>query len=346
MKKASILLFILLFALFSCGNENPQDNNNTTDGAGLDNNLADQREDKPEEPEEPSEATQPPAAPPSSPAPQTTPTPAPPPPSPTVSFTAFGDWGEESYQTIPVANALKAYCLAAPCDFNVDTGDTFHAGPPASTTDPRWKSEYQDIFGVLGIPFYAAIGNHDADGDIQVLIDYAGISQTWHMPAEYYSLAQPANTPLVEFFFLNSGDFKFETAEKTWLANALSKSTAKWKVLVTHVPVISNGFEHGDDDGGFNYKLIPAICNKFDMILSGHEHIFSHLSEELDGCYFNQFLFGTGGAGHYGFSATDPRVHSTGAIEGFGWFQIKDNTLTFKMITASGKVFYQTSWTK
>ncbi len=258
-----------------------------------------------------------------------------------ISFTAFGDWGDPE-DSILVANALDAYCQTNSCDFNLDLGDSFNSGPPSSINDPRWTTEYEDVFGTLDIPFYVALGNHDVDGDFTVLLDYTAVDSNWIIPDEYYTFTKPDEGPFMQFFILNSGDFHYENDERAWLEDEFAKSTAKWKILVTHVPVISNDMEHGDDDGGFNYRLVPSICGKFDFILSGHAHIFSHLSGDAEGCTFNQFIISTGGMEHYDIDYDDPRILSTGAIFGFGWFEATKDSVTFKMIDTNGQTFYQT----
>lgn len=271
-----------------------------------------------------------------------------------VSFITFGDWGAgEEYGTtyqFDVADAIYDYCRNQNCDFIVTLGDNFYPSGVTDIYDPQWKGKYQDVYEKLGLPFYAALGWHDqtAGGSIQAQIDFSEVDDSWHMPAEYYSFMSPTDTSnaLIEFFVLNSGDFLYQEDEKLWLQNAIANSSAIWKVLVTYVPLISNG-SHGNDALGIGKDLIPTICGKIDVIVSGHDHIFSHLTETIDGCYIDQLILGTGGGSSQVPDFTDERVlFSDSPLYGFGWFQVVYDEIVFRMIDRQGTTPYETTWKK
>jgi hypothetical protein len=159
-----------------------------------------------------------------------------------------------------------------------------------------------------------------------------------------------STTPVAEYFIINSGDDEYDAAEETWLEGALAASTATWKFLISHKPILSNGGEHGDTSMSNGENLINDICGKIDIVLSGHDHIFSYLtgkSTEFDAdCTIKQLVIGTGGSDTYTFNASDPRAIKTASINGFGWFEATANQLNFKMIKSDGTVFYETTWSK
>lgn len=264
-----------------------------------------------------------------------------------VSFITFGDWGSGSKDQYSVAVAAERYCAKQPCQFVLTLGDNFYSNGVSSVHDPKWQTDYKDMYAVLHLPFYAVIGNHDEAGSIQAQIDYNQIDPTWHLPAEDYSIRLPrgAEIPIIEIFIINNGDRKFQTHEKAWLVNALAKSHATWKILAMHEPIISNG-SHGDDPADINNALVPVICNKIDLVLSGHDHLFSHLKGSWKGCAIDQLIVGTGGKSVYSVDTKDPRVLSTGAFYGFGWLSATPEALTFKMVKTDGSVFYDTTWRK
>ena len=48
-----------------------------------------------------------------------------------------------------------------PFDFGITMGDKFYLCGVRSVNDPKWKTRWEDMYSPLGIPFYAALGNHD-----------------------------------------------------------------------------------------------------------------------------------------------------------------------------------------
>jgi 3',5'-cyclic AMP phosphodiesterase CpdA len=250
-----------------------------------------------------------------------------------------------------VANAMKQYCSREKCDFVVTLGDNFQDEPVTSVTDPLWNTIYKDVYGGLGLPFYVTLGNHDVDESWQVEINYSALDSSWHLPSQDYTFGKPDTAPLIDFFVINTGDWEYESAEETWLKSALQKSSATWKFLLSHAPIISNGSEHGDMSIDFGYddpavNLVTDICGRIDLTLSGHDHIFSYLAGATFGCNIKQLVLGTGGGDLYDFNASDPRAVKSASMNGFGWFKVEKSTVTFRFIDTTGNVYYQTTWTK
>lgn len=264
-----------------------------------------------------------------------------------VPFIAFGDWGSGTLDQRAVATAAASYCQKQDCEFVVALGDNFYENGVRSVDDPKWKHYYRDVYDKLKLPFYAVIGNHDERGSVQAQIDYSKRDASWHMPGRFYSVKFPekSTAPLVELFIINNGDDRFEPEEKAWLESALATSHARWKILALHKPIISNG-RHGDNSSDINDELVPVICGKVDMVIAGHDHIFSHLRGPWKACTVDQLIMGTGGKELRTATTGDPRVISTGSFFGFGWFSASSDALTFRMIKTDGSIFYETTWKK
>lgn len=262
-----------------------------------------------------------------------------------VHFITFGDWGTGSTQQRAVADAATAYCRHQPCEFVLALGDNFYPSGVRSVRDPLWQRYYRDVYSALKLPFYAIIGNHDERGDVQAQVDYGKLDPSWHMPATHYAVTFPQGsiTPLLELFVINNSDNEFPEDVRLWLQGALARSKAAWKVLALHKPVISNG-HHGDDSAHINDALVPVICGKVDILLSGHDHSFSHLRGPWKGCMVDQLIVGTGGVKLRSVRTTDPRVFSTGSFFGFGWFSATAQQLSFRMIRTDGTKFYEAVW--
>ncbi len=265
-----------------------------------------------------------------------------------TAFIAFGDWGY-GYDTPHqhnVADAMATHCQKTDCHFVVTLGDNFYPTGVTDVNDPQWKEKYRDVYGGLDLPFHPALGWHDHFGNVQAQIDYSQIDSSWNMPATYYAFTSPQDHSgrLVEFFVLDSGDLAYQEEELAWLDEALTQSNAFWKILVTYVPMMSNG-AHGDDTLNIAETLAEHICGKIDLVISGHDHIFSHLTDTIKGCDFTQLIIGTGGAASQSFQA-DPRVIFSDSLYGFGWFDVNAQHIVFQMIDTAGATYYETTLTK
>ncbi|MBI4126485.1 MAG: metallophosphoesterase [Deltaproteobacteria bacterium] len=293
----------------------------------------------------------------------------------TVSFVAFGDWGTGGDDQEAVAQAIGDYCATEECEFIVTLGDNFYSDGVDSVDDELWQDYYHDVYDFLGLPFYPVVGNHDNDGTPQAEVEYSQIDPNWRMAAIDYNFTAPegATTPLLEFFLFDSeyphfrydGDDEAEDGydAPTWMYDGVTTSTATWKAMVMHHPLYNNG-NHGSD-GEDNIPVLLGedpvgkpniLCDgtqsRFDLILSGHAHSFSHIRTSMDGCEVEQLVIGTGGADLKTVNATleGAEVLATGGdaedLYGFGWFQVTEDEALFRFITTDGTVFYETTFTK
>lgn len=267
-------------------------------------------------------------------------------PPPSVKFFTFGDWGSGNQDQKNVAEVTKKICKELGCDFGLLLGDNFYESGVSSTEDPLWKSRFQDIYQGLNMPFYVALGNHDWRGNSQAQVDYSKKDSRWKMPAFYYSVKYPTQNPLVEIFVLNSNDFNAESQH--WLKKTLDESTAKWKMLAFHHPILNTGTKHPPDQKKMWPILKPIVCKKIDLILAGHEHIFAQLQADPNECHYDQIIIGTGGKELYGVTTPHPMTKLIAADASFGvaWFEVSATKNTLKFFHTNGKETYNYSWEK
>lgn len=242
-------------------------------------------------------------------------------------FFSFGDWGTGTPSQFAVADAVAADCQAKGCDFGLLLGDNFYDFGVESVNDPQWRTKFEDVY-TIDAPFFAVLGNHDYDGNEQAQIDYTALQSRWKLPARAYTIRFPetADSPLLEIFVIDSN--AFNDAAALALEGALDGSNATWKLLALHHPIYSNG-SHGDDSAGINSLLLPIICNQVDAVLSGHDHLFSHLEEPSDGCPFPQFVIGTGGRNLYPAN-TDTRSLFSESSFGFARVEVETDRLALE----------------
>ena len=236
---------------------------------------------------------------------------------------AFGDYGSGNSHQQAVAQAIGKRHAAAPFDFGITMGDNFYRCGVRNLEDPLWKSRWEDLYGPLGILFYASLGNHDygrppvvcplqqASADTEV--EYTSHSQSWRMPARYYTFAAgPAR-----FFNIDTEGWSKEQLE--WIGKALSASRnepgIKWRIVYGHHPIYTSGVHLNQRRiGELRKELIPIFKEqKVDLYVSGHDHDMEHL--RADGMEF--FICGTGGAELRKVRHQQPNSVFTATVYGF-----------------------------
>jgi hypothetical protein len=237
-----------------------------------------------------------------------------------VRVLAFGDFGTGTENQKAVAAAMREFHKKSPFDFAVTLGDNFYSLGMESPTDPRWKTQWDDLYNPLGIKFYATMGNHDwgyADSPAAELL-FARQSRSWQMPAPYYTFTAGP----IQFFALDTNEVS--EAQLIWLKEELDKSRARWKLVYGHHPIYSAG-QHGNNVS-LIARLLPVLKGRVDVYLAGHDHDLQHLKPE-GALHF--FVSGGGGAG---IRIIKPGERSLFAKSSYG-FSVLDVTATELKVT-------------
>ena len=156
---------------------------------------------------------------------------------------------------------------------------------------------------------YVTLGNHDwetsrAGGFAQ--IRYLETAPGFYIDGPFYSVKPPAGEGQVELFVIDTsmilatvdvradtlnddgsegslGDIEEpdydvhpmtddERNQVQWLENALSNSTARWKLVLAHHPLWSSSGGKFEQARVLRELLMPALCRYADLYLAGHEH--------------------------------------------------------------------------
>lgn len=201
---------------------------------------------------------------------------------PALEFIAVGDSGSGDIGQDLVAYAMEIHAARYPVNAILYLGDNFYESGVSSANDPKFQTHFEEMYDptILNMPFYAILGNHDYRGNVQAQVDYSQISSRWVMPAFYYTFTMPPPTGnsskenWVQVFALDTTpivDGQDPGQQMTWLEEQLKNSTARWKIVIGHHPVFSNG-QHGGDET-LNLLLIPLFRQYgVDMYISGHDH--------------------------------------------------------------------------
>ena len=229
-----------------------------------------------------------------------------------LNFFVISDWGwsgEKDQQV--VANEMAAQADDINPQFIVSCGDNFQIAGVTSTTDPLWKSNFENVYTQksLQVDWFPVLGNHDYKGSTQAQIDYSNISPRWKLEDHYYTFVRKINDSIsARFIFLDTPPFVEQYHKKEgypdvaaqdtakqiqWLKEVLANSKEQWKVVFGHHPVYSASKTHGDTPEMI--QRVKPLLEKYhaQFYFCGHDHDFQHLREK--GKDVEYVVTGTGG---------------------------------------------------
>ena len=246
---------------------------------------------------------------------------------------AFGDFGTGSPGQINTAKAMVEYNKSHPFDFGLTLGDNFYPAGMVSPSDPRWQTQWEQLYGPLGIKFYATLGNHDwaSEDSPAAEVLYANQSPDWRLPAPYYTFSAGP----VQFFAVDT--VELNEAELIWLDRELAKSTARWRLVYGHYHIYSA--TRGDNQVLIE-RLLPVLKkNHVDVYLNGHDHNLQELKPD-GGVHF--FVSGGGGASLYDLKPYEHSVFKQ-KENGFTVIEADAHNLKVSFIGMDGRELHTTT---
>jgi tartrate-resistant acid phosphatase type 5 len=253
-----------------------------------------------------------------------------------VHVLAIGDYGSGNPHQAAVAQAIGRRHREAPFDLGVTMGDNFYRCGVRNTKDDNWKRRFEDLYSPLGIKIYAALGNHDYGhpavvcparaGSPDAEIAYTGKSDTWRMPARYYTyVAGP-----VRFFAIDSEGWSQKQLEwlRTALANSQNEAGVKWRVVYGHHPVYTSGAHSNEHRIAELREVLTPVFKEthVDVYLAGHDHDMEHLRK--DGVDY--VICGASGAELRKTGRIQPESIFHATTYGFAEFTIDEERLTLR----------------
>lgn len=272
---------------------------------------------------------------------------------PSARFLIIGDWGGfASEDQRSVATAMGKEAEMNQDQFVVTLGDNYHGDGIASATDPRWKTEYEDIYSdrSLQVPWYPTLGNHDYRGSAQAELDYSKYSSRWKFYSRYYAQeAKIDDSTKIMIVHLDTPPYVREyqqqdeqyhvkgqnVARQTrWLDSVLSTSIDRWVIVVGHHPIYSAAPKHGDTPE-LKSAILPILeKHHVPVYICGHDHVMQHLSDHR----MTFFVCG-GGAEHREVNQRSDVVYGKGSL-GFLSVTAYRDSLEFKMIDENNIVLH------
>jgi acid phosphatase len=226
-------------------------------------------------------------------------------------------------------------------------GRHFYEDGVSSTVDPRWDENFEHAFvgPHLAVPFRPALGNHDHVGNVQAQVEYSALSTRWRMPGQYYSFVEPAGADTqAEFFVLDTEAIrrldKSSPEQLRWFEDKLTRSTARWKIVIGHHPVCSSG-AHGGIGRVQDALLGPLEKHGVALYLSGHDHDLEALPSSKG---FLQVVSGAGSSTR-AMSWGDDTLFAS-AAPGFAWLGIDGDELWLAFVDAERGPLFSRRFTR
>ncbi|MFC4426768.1 metallophosphoesterase [Deinococcus navajonensis] len=284
-----------------------------------------------------------------------------------VRVVVMGDQGTGTAGQRQVAAAMARICYTHGCDLGLGLGDNFYPAGPKDVQSPLFRERFADVYGPLRIPFAMVPGNHDeswlSGGDgadargAEVQVAYAGINPQWVMPGRFY---RAPLGPLLDLFAVDTTPLAtfvpglrpeerpggpWARGQQTWLSETLKASRARWKLVLGHHPLFSNG-NHGDagsyDRGRVEYQrggavknLYAVACGKADLLLSGHDHALELFAPQPECPGTWTAVSGAAGKAEGRQRGTRRAAFEVYGSLGFLWLDVTPNTLTLRFYTVA-----------
>lgn len=271
-------------------------------------------------------------------------------------FIIISDFGWSGYKhQQEVADQMAKIADTVGVKFIATCGDNFQTNGIASTLDPLWMTNYENVYKGISLlaDWYPVLGNHDYRGSPQAEIDYSGISRRWRMIDHYYTFAKKVNDSVsVRFIFLDTPPLVSEyqkrpdeypelvrqdtAKEVKWLRDVLENSKEQWKLVFGHHPVYSASQKHGNTPEMI--ARIKPLLEKYNaqFYFCGHDHDFQHLHEK--GGKVDYIVTGTGGETRPS-SKNDMSLFSI-SEPGFSVVSLKGDSLRVGFVGSDGNLIY------
>jgi tartrate-resistant acid phosphatase type 5 len=252
-----------------------------------------------------------------------------------IRILVFGDSGTGDEVQMRVAKGMQAFCARNGCHFGLLVGDNFYPAGVTSADDPQFVEKFEKPYSGMGIPIFVVLGEHDwgRKGKMynwQAQIEYSKKSKIWKMPSDVYTVT----SDVLKIMALDTNSLPISKYQKQWLDEELKKSKARWNLVIGHKPVYSYGY-HGDTPFMVQ-DVLPILCGRADLYLSGHEHNSQVLRAD---CGIPLIVSGSAGKPFPKIDQGDRTLYVNNQ-PGFSYLIVQENKITVQMISENGEILY------
>jgi 3',5'-cyclic AMP phosphodiesterase CpdA len=245
-----------------------------------------------------------------------------PPPDEPLRFAVIGDNGTGKTPQYQTADRLAAARAAFPYQFVLMLGDNLYGSQrPADFVD-KFEQPYAAL-RQAGVPFYAALGNHDQPTNR----DY----RPFNMGGErYYTFVKGQ----VRFLVFDTN--LMDPPQLAWIEATLRAAKEPWLIASFHHPLYSDGDRHGSNLE-LRGLLEPLLIRYgVSVVFAGHEHIYQRTRPQQGITYFVE-----GSSGQLRKGGVTPSAISAVAFaddQTFMLVEVAGDRLSFRIISRSGAI--------
>ena len=239
-----------------------------------------------------------------------------------IRFAVIGDNGTGQTPQYDVARQMLKIHGTRPFRFVLMLGDNMYGSQQPRDFVDKFEIPYGPLLR-MGIPFYAALGNHDEPDNRR----YPKFNMNGQ---RFYSVAHGN----ARFFFLDTNFL--DPPQLQWFEGALRDATEDWKVVVFHHPIYSDGDRHGSNVA-LRVALEPLLVRYgADVVFSGHEHIYERIKPQKGIAYF--IVGSSGQLRRGGLTPSAMTAASFDQDQAFMVASIEGGEMTFTAISRTGVV--------
>jgi hypothetical protein len=211
-------------------------------------------------------------------------------------------------------------------------GDNIYADGSPEDYAQRFERPYKPLLDA-GVPFYAAIGNHDPAGEE----NYALFNMHGH---RYYTFEKEEGSlkPLFsrKVLFMAIDTVNLTQQQLKWIDDELDDSDAEWKIAFYHHPLYTSG-RYQFMASSLRAALEPIFIRRHVNVgLSGHEHFYERVTPQHGIQYFT-----SGAAGALRVGDLRPSGSTAAGFDDdthFMLMEISGDTLYFLAISRKGQI--------
>lgn len=260
------------------------------------------------------------------------------------------------YDQQPIAATMGELAEAVEPEAVLALGDVFHYEGVRSTSDPLWKSNYENIYRhpELLVEWLPVCGNHEYRGSTQAVVDYSRISRRWAMPAKYYARTFEKKgttlkvilldtTPLIDKYRNDPAKYpdaagEDAEAQLAWLERELAGAAEDWIVVAGHHPIFAGTDKSASERTDMQARVDRILRrHRVDLYVCGHIHNFQHIRAK--GSAIDYVVNSSA-------SLSRPKVEpAEGALffsgrSGFSVLGVSAKRLTLSLIDAEGHILH------
>jgi hypothetical protein len=239
-----------------------------------------------------------------------------------LKFAVIGDNGDGSRGEYDVGQQMAQARTGFPYELVVMLGDNMYGRQQPKDFVDKFERPFAAIRDA-GVPFYAAIGNHDSPATLV----YNGFNMAGQ---RYYTYARKN----VRFFVLDTNIL--DRPQLAWLEENLSRAREPWKIPYFHHPLYSDGDRHGS-----NVELRVSLEPMFvkygvSVVFAAHDHVYERTTPQKG---IVHFVEGSGGRLRKGgLTPSAMTAASFDQDQTFMLVEISGNEMHFRAISRTGRI--------